>query len=92
MEVGKIMFEDVFETVIKGSNTVYLNIPDDKYFVNYDEINNTAAEEIANNYFYSRGRNVIPFVEDIDYDASIHNIKINVKVQQQDKMEKALRQ
>ncbi len=92
MEVGKIMFEDVFETVIKGSNTVYLNIPEDEYFINYDEINNTAALEIANNYFYSKGRNVIPSVEDIDYDESIHNININVKVQQQDKMESKLRQ
>lgn len=92
MEVGKAMFKDVFETVIMGSTTVYLNIPDDEYFINYGEINNTAAEEIANNYFYLKGRNVIPLVEDIDYDASIHNIKINVKVQQQDKLQKALKQ
>lgn len=75
------MYDSIFETVVKGSNTVFLDIPDKEYFFSYDEINLNSAQEIAEDYFKYKGRDGIPHVEDISLDASTHRVKIEINVE-----------
>lgn len=82
MEVGRAMLENIFETVIVGSNNVFLNVPDEDYFIKYHEINDKAAEEIAVTYFEKKGRRGIPMVQDVDHDEYTHKVQINIQILQ----------
>lgn len=75
------MFENVFETVIRGSNTIFLNIPENDYFLNYKDIDIESAEEITGNYFDVKGKDGIPHVKNVDFDSSTHKVKIAVDVE-----------
>ena len=74
------MLENIFETIVVGSNTVFLNIPQDDYFLSYPDISNGAAEEITETYFRMRGRDGIPKVVDVGADHATHMIKITLEV------------
>lgn len=76
------MFENISETIIKGSNTIFLNVPEKDYFLSYDTINNGAAEEITKNYFNMKQKDGIAEVKDIDADSYTHRVKITVEVNQ----------
>lgn len=76
------MLQNIFETVIRGSNTIFLDIHDDDYFFAYDTISMENAEDIAQNYFRMKQKDGIPYVKDIDFDSSTHKVKIIVEVQQ----------
>jgi len=75
------MFENIFETVVKGSNTVFLDIPESDYFFRYESLSQDDAQELVNDYFISRSRDGIPHVKDVTFDASIHRVKITVQVE-----------
>ena len=74
------MLENIFETVVVGSNTVFLNIPEDDYFLSYNDISSGAAEEITETYFSMRGRDGVPKVIDIAADHASHTVKITLDV------------
>ncbi len=74
------MFENTFETVIKGSNTIFLDISEKDFFLNYDTLSRKAAEEITNNYFLMKQKDGIPKVIDVSQDNYAHTIKITVEV------------
>lgn len=75
------MFENIFETVVKGSSTIFLNVPENDYFLSYQDIDIEAAEEITGNYFTIKGKDGVPHVKDIDFDSSTHKVKITVDVE-----------
>lgn len=74
------MYDSIFETVVRGSNTVFLDIPEDDYFLSYDDISRDSAQEIAEDYFKFKGRDGTPHVRDISYDVSTNRVKIEVAV------------
>lgn len=75
------MLENIFETVIRGSNTIFLNVPENDYFLNYKDIDIESAEEITGNYFDIKGKDGIPHVKNVDFDSSTHKVKITVDVE-----------
>lgn len=74
------MLDSIFETVIRGSNTVFLDIPEDDYFLSYNNISKEAAEDLTKFYFEYRGKDGTPEVQDIVYDPTLHRVKVTVKV------------
>jgi len=74
------MIENVFETIIMGSNTVFLDIPEEEYLLKYASLSLDSAQNLADYYFKYRGRNVMPKVKDIDLDSDTHRVKITVEV------------
>lgn len=78
-----ILFDNIFETVIKGSNTIFLDVNESDYYLSYENINKKAAEEITNNYFRLKQKDGVPEVLDISEDKFTHTIKITVEVDSQ---------
>ena len=78
-----ILFENIFETVVKGSNTIFLDVNDSDYYLSYENINKKAAEEITNNYFRLKQKAGVPEIIDISDDKFAHTIKITVEVDSQ---------
>lgn len=79
---GVKMINNIFETTVVGSNTVYLNIPEEDYFLSYDSITRSAAEEITKTYFLLRSRDGIAEVRDIEFDEPSHRVKITLEVKE----------
>lgn len=77
------MLQNIFETVIKGSNTIYLDVPEDDYFFSYDSISKESAEDIVKNYFDMKGKDGIPHIKDIEHDSATHKVEITVEVEQE---------
>jgi len=75
------MFDNIFETVVRGSNTVFLDIPESDYFFSYESLSIENAQELADDYFVTRARDGVPHVKDITFDASIHRVKIIIEVE-----------
>jgi len=78
------MIENIMETTIVGSKTVYLNIPEEDYFLTYETVTREAANEITQNYFLMRGREGRPEVKDVEYDEPSHRVKITLEVDLKD--------
>lgn len=74
------MYEDIFETIVLGSNTIFLDIPEKDYFLSYEDLSMASAEEITENYFKTRGKEGIPTVRDIEHDSTTHMVKISIDV------------
>lgn len=74
------MFNSIFETVVKGSNTIFLVLSEDDYFLSYESLSIDSAQELVNNYFKFRGKDGVPHVVDMDFDAATHRIKLTVDV------------
>ena len=75
-----ILFENIFETVIKGSNTIFLDVNEGDYYLSYNTISRKAAEEITDNYFRLKQKDGVPEIVDISQDKFAHTIKITVQV------------
>ena len=78
------MFENIFETVIKGSNTIFLNMSEEDFFSSYDSISKKSAEEITDYYFRMKQKDGTAKVIDIYRDESSHCIKITLEVDPND--------
>ncbi|KAJ53842.1 hypothetical protein BD780_002808 [Clostridium tetanomorphum] len=74
------MVESVFETIIMGSNTIFLDIPEEQYLLKYTSLSLDSAQNLADYYFKYRGRDVMPEVKDIDLNSDIHRVKITVEL------------
>lgn len=77
------MLENIIETDVIGSNTVYLNIPEEDYFLSYETVTYDAAEEITRNFFLMRGREGIPNVRNIEFIEPLHCVRITLDVKEQ---------
>ncbi|ERI90257.1 hypothetical protein JK636_05390 [Clostridium sp. YIM B02515] len=78
------MIENIMETTVMGSNIVFLNIPEEDYFLSYDSVTREAAQEITSNYFLMRAREGVPKVKDIQFDEPSHRVKITLEVDLED--------
>jgi hypothetical protein len=74
------VFENIFETVIRGSSTEFLNIPEDDYFLSYEKISKDAAQEITDLYFKMKGKDGVPTVKEITYDPSVKLVQITLEI------------
>lgn len=74
------MLRNLSETVILGSNTIFLNVPEKEYFYSYYTVSKEAAKEIAKGYFIATGKKGTPFVREISVDPTVHNVEITVEV------------
>lgn len=74
------MLRNLSETRIWGSNTIFLNVPENEFFYAYNGLTEEAAKEITKGFFHATGKRGTPSVKDISFDSSIHNIKITVEV------------
>ena len=75
------MFDNIFETVVKGSNTIFLDIPEKDYFFSYNTISPKSAQDLTDNYFKMKSKDGIPHVVDINFDALTHRVKIILEVE-----------
>ncbi|MGV8982765.1 hypothetical protein [Clostridium sp.] len=75
------MLENIFETRVIGSNTIFLDIPEEEYFVNYNNLSESAAEEITCNYFKIRNKTGIPHVRHIHSTPNIHSVEIIIEIE-----------
>jgi hypothetical protein len=74
------MYNSIFETVEKGSNTMHLVVSDEDYFLSYESLSEEATQDLVNNYFKFRGRDGVPRVVDVDHDRDRNRIKITIDV------------
>lgn len=74
------MIENIFETTVMGSNIVFLNMPEEDYFLSYESVSMEAAEDLTRNYFIMRGREGVPKVKDVEFDEPSHRVKITLEV------------
>lgn len=74
------MYSSIYEAVSGDSNTVYLSVPEDDYFISYDNLSRENVQDLVENYFKFTGRDGLPVIADIDVDANTHKINITVDV------------
>lgn len=74
------MFNNVNETLIEGSNTVHLSIPQEDYFFSYNSLNFDSAKDLVENYFQLRSREGIPNVKNIELITASNTVRITVDV------------
>lgn len=75
------MFDDIFETVVKGSRTIFLDVPSKEYFSNYNRVDKATAQEMANDYFQMKEKDGVPHVDQVEEDNAINIVKIKINVQ-----------
>ena len=75
------MYNNIYETVVKGSNTMFLGVAEADYFLSYDSLTVEAAQDLVENYFNFKGRDGAPKVIDVDQDNITHGIKITIKIE-----------
>ncbi|MCR1933867.1 hypothetical protein ACQX0N_10255 [Clostridium tepidum] len=75
------MSYNIFETVVKGSNTVFLDIPSEEYFSYYDRLNKKSANNIVKDYFINKGSKKDAEVMDVGYNEHTKSIQILAKLQ-----------
>ncbi|MBU3145535.1 hypothetical protein [Clostridium sp. CF012] len=75
------MLENIFETKVIGSNTIFLDIPEGEYYTNYNNLSESAAQEITYNYFKIRNKTGIPHVKHIHAIPNIHNVEIIIEIE-----------
>lgn len=77
------MYDNVFETVIYGSNTVFLDIPKEQFLFMYSNLNRDSAQNLVDNYFKEKGRDGIPYLKEISEDNYTGLLKLTVEVNQE---------
>ncbi|WP_251861849.1 hypothetical protein [Clostridium sp. Marseille-Q2269] len=75
------MSYNIFETVVKGSNTVFLDIPSEQYFSCYDKLDKKSADNIVRDYFISKGNKKDAEAMNIKYNDYTKSIQILAKLQ-----------
>ena len=74
------MLEDIFQTIVMGSSTVFLNIPQIEYFSVYDSLTKEFAEDIAKKYFIMKGKGGTPRIREMEVDPDTNKVKLTVEV------------
>lgn len=76
------MLENIFETKVKGSRTIFLDVPSKDYFSSYDSVDKTIAQKMVNTYFQIKEKDGVPHVDEAEEDNAFKIIKIKINVQQ----------
>jgi hypothetical protein len=76
------MIENIIERTMPGTNTVYLNIPEEDFFLSYETVTMDAAKEIAQTYFLYRTRDGFFDVKNIDFYEPHHRVTITLEVRE----------
>ncbi|NFD90929.1 hypothetical protein FCV35_11815 [Clostridium botulinum] len=74
------MSYNIFETVIKGSNTVFLDIPSEQYFLYYDRLDKKSADNIVKDYFINKRNKKDAEVMNIEYNEYTKSVQIVAKL------------
>lgn len=74
------MLQNIFQTKIMGSNTIFLNIPELEYFSAYDCLTKEYAEEVTKKYFIMKGKEGVPHIREMEVDSETHKVKLTVEV------------
>lgn len=74
------MLDNVFETIIVGSNTEFLDIPEKDFFLKYETLDKESAKDLTDNYFSVIKKDVTSHVKDIKIDNSTHRVNITVEI------------
>lgn len=77
---GVIMFDNVYETILKGSDTIFLQVPEEEYNFSYDHISIRNSQDFANNYFTVKSKDGMPYVENVYLNESTQMVTMAVKV------------
>ncbi|EJO5347221.1 hypothetical protein NRP93_001295 [Clostridium botulinum] len=75
------MSYNIFETIVKGSNTVFLDIPSQQYFSYYDTLDKKSADNIVKDYFINKGNKKNAKVMDVEYNDYTKSVQIVAKLQ-----------
>ena len=76
------MLDNIFETKVKGSRTIFLEIPSKDYLSNYNSVNKSTAQEMVNTYFQIKEKDGVPHVDEAEEDNALKIVKIKINVQQ----------
>lgn len=77
---GVIMFNNVYETILKGSDTIFLQVPEEDFNFSYNHISLNNSQDFADNYFTVKSKDGIPYVENVYLNESTHMVTMAVKV------------
>lgn len=72
------MVTDVIETIVKGSTTEFLNIPEKEFFSKYKTITNESAQKCTKDYFREKKLKIDLKVIDVKLEEDTHNVKITL--------------
>lgn len=75
------MLDDIFETKVKGSRTMFLNVPSKEYFSSYDTLDKSTAQEMVNTYFQIKEKDGVPYVDAAEEDSIFNTVKIKINVE-----------
>ncbi|WP_040211323.1 hypothetical protein [Clostridium polynesiense] len=74
------MFNNVYEAILKGSDTIFLQVPEADFNFNYDHISIRNSQDFADNYFAVKSKDGIPHVKNAYLNESTHMVVIAVQV------------
>lgn len=75
------MLDNIFETKVKGSKTIFLNVPSKDYFSSYDSVDKSTAQEMVNTYFQIKEKDGVPHVDAAEEDSVFNTVKIKINVE-----------
>ncbi|WP_461205568.1 hypothetical protein [Clostridium sp. DL1XJH146] len=81
------MSKNVVETIIKGSNKEFLNIPRDEYRSEYNKINIESAQLYTDQYFKLKNIEATPNVVDVELEPEFDNVKITIELDGEDNID-----
>lgn len=81
------MSKNVVETIIKGSNVEFLNIPRDEYRSEYNKVDIESAQSYINQYFKLKNIKSVPSVVNVEMEPEFDNVKITVELDGEDKLD-----
>jgi hypothetical protein len=74
------MLENIFQTTVIGSRTVFLNISQIEYFSVYDSLTKEFAEDIAKKHFIMKGKEGTPHIREMEVDPDTNEVKLIVEI------------
>jgi hypothetical protein len=72
------MLTNVLETIVKGSTIEFLNIPENEFIANYENIDKEAAKKCTEDYFNSKNIDVKSNIMEIKLYKDTHNVQITL--------------
>ncbi|MCY6354839.1 hypothetical protein [Clostridium sp. ZS2-4] len=74
------MLDNIFETIIVGSNTEFLDIPEKDFFLKYENLDKKSAKDLTDSYFSMMKKDVTSHIKDIKIDNLTHRVNITIEV------------
>ncbi|MFA9398895.1 MAG: hypothetical protein ACERKV_11620 [Clostridiaceae bacterium] len=74
------MKDVIFKTVVQGSSIIFLDIPQDDFYYEYNNISIDAAKKLTKSYFREKDENRDFDIVDVRKDDYTNNVEITVKL------------